>query len=112
MQNPNEMVWHNDGHVLHLKIDRAELVVVSIDCPDLGECSSEEHGCVVRWFIDRFGMECNVGSCPASETLTICWTLSGSIRDMDAAQMWFMPLTDEVFNAWFVSRVKNFDDEP
>jgi hypothetical protein len=112
MQNPNEMVWHNDGHVLHLKIDRAELVVVSVDCPDLGECLSEEHGCVVQWFIDRFGMECNVGSCPASETLTICWTLSGSIKDMDAAQLWFMPLTDEVFNAWFVSRVKNFDAEP
>lgn len=107
MTNIQEMVWHNDGHKIELKIVRSELEIVSITCPneETGQCYVEDYGCAVRWFGDRFGMECNVGSCPAAQSIQICWTLNGSRRDLDDAQLWFMPVTDEVFNAWFVSKV-------
>jgi hypothetical protein len=108
MSLTSEMVWHNDGHVIHLKINKSELEVVEVFCPneDVGECKNEWYGCVVKWFIDSFGMECNVGSCPALPEMEICWTMSGDGREIETGQLWFMPLADEVFNAWFISRVQ------
>jgi hypothetical protein len=106
MSNTQEMVWHNDGHVLHVRINKSELEIVSIDCPspESGECRVEHYGCAVQWFLDRYGFECNAGACPASESIPICWTLSGDGRELDSAQLWFMPLTDEIFHAWLTSR--------
>lgn len=105
---PKEMVWHNDGHVIHLRLNRSELEITSIDCPakEKSACMTEHDGCSVIWFIDRYGLECNAGSCPASEAIEICWTLSGDPRDMDACQLWFMPNSDETFQAWLTSRPK------
>lgn len=105
-----EMIWHNDGHKLHLRINRCELEVVSIDCPngESGQCWVEDFGCAVTWFVDRFGMEPNAGACPAAETIEVCWTLAGNKRDLDEAQLWFMPITDEVFQAWFTAKIQSF----
>jgi hypothetical protein len=104
-----EMVWHNDNHAIHLRVNRSEVEIVQVDCPDedSGSCQIDENGCVVRYFIDRFGFDCNAGSCPASEKIQICWTLGGNIRDIDACQLWFMPITDETFQAWVESRNQN-----
>jgi hypothetical protein len=105
---PNEMVWHNDDHKIHLRINRSEIEIVEVECPhgDNGECHTEYDGCAVIWFLDRYGLECNAGSCPASETLQICWTLSGDNRDMESCQLWFMPLTDETFQAWLTTKTQ------
>jgi hypothetical protein len=101
-----EQVWHNDGHRIILRINRAELEVLEVICPHetgSGPCKDRKNECVVRLFIYRFGMDCNGGVCPPSQELPICWTISGDIDDMDSSQVWFMPLTDEIFTAWMVS---------
>jgi antibiotic biosynthesis monooxygenase (ABM) superfamily enzyme len=49
-------------------------------------------------------MECNAGTCPPQEFLEICWTLVGDKKNVDASQVWFMPLADDVFAAWLTSQ--------
>jgi hypothetical protein len=102
----SEMVWHNDNHVIHLRVNRSEVEIVQVDCPskENSACLQEGHGCVVQYFIDRFGFDCNAGSCPASAEIQICWTIGGNLRDLDSCQLWFMPITDETFQAWITSK--------
>jgi hypothetical protein len=97
------MEWHNDGHSLTLQINRTELLILEINCPGGDECSTR-HGCLVKYFVNRFGFECNIGVCVPEETLEICWALVGDPHDIDAAQLWFVPVKDEVFYAWMTSR--------
>ena len=103
--NNADMLWHDDGHSITLRINRSELEVLSITCPksDDRKCASEEHDCVVEYYIHRFGMECNAGVCPAAENIPICWTLLGDQKNLDLAQVWFMPKTDELFSAWLIA---------
>jgi len=109
---PNsEMFWHNDGHILELQINKSELQVVSILCPhegkEHGECYDQYEDCIVKFFINRYGLECNAGSCPATQQMTICWTLIGDNRNPEDSQLWFMPLNDDVFAAWLNSAMGN-----
>ena len=88
---------------------KSELEVYDISCPHMNSptapCHSGRHGCAVKYFIHRFGMDCNVGSCMASEMLEICWSLVGDLADLDESQLWFVPLNDEVFHSWMESRM-------
>jgi hypothetical protein len=101
-----EQLWHNDGHRVILRINRAELEVLEVICPyetEKGPCKTSKNVCAVSSFIYRYGLECNGGVCPAAKEITICWTIIGDIEDIDDSQVWFMPLTDDVFSAWLVS---------
>jgi hypothetical protein len=105
-----EMMWHNDGHILELQINKAELEVLSIHCPHEegdGECHDPYNGCMIKFFIRRYGLECNAGSCPATPQMTICWTLIGDKRNIEDCQLWFMPLNDDVFAAWLNTAMGN-----
>lgn len=106
-KNELDQIWHNDGHKIKLNINKSELVVIDVECPnfELPEtaCKDSKGGCVVQWFAYRFGMECNVGTCPAAETIDISWTMMGSKEDLDQAQVWFIPMSDDVFRAWVTS---------
>jgi hypothetical protein len=101
-----EMVWHNDGHNIHLRLNRSEVEIVSVDCPnkETGSCLIEDSECLVSMFIDRYGFDCNAGSCPAAESIQICWTIAGNTKDIDSCQLWFMPVTDETFQAWVLTK--------
>lgn len=35
--------------------------------------------------------------------MEISWTLVGDINNFDSCQLWFMPLNDEIFNAWIIT---------
>jgi hypothetical protein len=100
----SEMMWHNDGHILHLQINKAELKIVQVTCPNAekqdGACQIPHIGCVVSEFAFRYGLDCNAGVCPATENMEICWTSVGSQTDIDSMQLWFMPVNDDVFGAW------------
>lgn len=97
-------VWHNDGHVMYLELNKAEVVVQTVVCPGEGECQHERLGCVVQWFMNRFGLDCNVGVCPPSGEMPIAWMLVGDRYDMDACQVWVIPTEDEAFAAWLVTQ--------
>ena len=100
-----EQIWHNDGHEITLKINRADIEIVSVFCPHEGDanCKNRLGECVVSAFILRYGMDCNAGVCDAQTPIKICWTLVGDKNSLDECQIWFMPLTDHVFSAWLES---------
>ena len=99
-----DMIWHNDGHSLWLRINRADLEILEIKCPGGDECGSK-NGCVVKWFIGIYGFDCNIGTSAPEEHLEICWALVGDADSVDTSQLWFVPVKDEVFYAWMTSRI-------
>ena len=97
-------VWHNDGHVMYLELNRAEVLVTMVTCPGEGACQHERLGCIVQYFITRFGLDCNVGVCPPTAEMPIAWMISGDPYDVDACQVWVIPTTDEAFAAWLITQ--------
>ena len=95
-----EANWHNDGHVMHLELNKAETNITSVSCPDRGECFHREVGCMVQHFLDVYGLECNVGVTTMAADVPVAWTLIGKEADLDACQMWVIPTADEFFQAW------------
>lgn len=100
------MRWHNDGHAIHLRLNKSELEIVGIDCPHdtSSACWNERYGCLVKHFIAIYGLECNVGVCAAQEWLQICWSIVGDAFDTDSSQLWFVPVNDEAFSGWLAGR--------
>jgi hypothetical protein len=114
MLHTAEMVWHDDGHVLYLEINQAELVVQMVSCPHgpQAPCRVNRHvGCVVEHFVFRFGLEVNVGVCPAAAELPVAWALAGDPTDVDLCQVWIVPTADEVFAAWAATMRGALSDE-
>jgi len=101
------MKWHDDGHYIRLRIWKSELEIMEVHCPheEGGECKDPVYGCLVKHFINRFGLDCNAGTCPAAEKIDLCWTIIGDTRNVEECQLWFMPKTDEVFAAWLESKL-------
>lgn len=102
MSDPHELVWHDDGHALWLELNKAELSVLTVSCPNDGdgECRNRTGQCIVKWFIDRFGLECHVGVCRPEEHLTVAWAVVGDKDDFDDSQVWVISRTDDLFAAW------------
>jgi hypothetical protein len=100
----SDVRWHDDGHRVALELAKNDLVITTMWCPHEGDpskpCQHRSVGCVVRWFLDRFGLECHVGVCVPAETLTLAWALIGDQYDLDAAQVWVISTTDDIFGAW------------
>jgi hypothetical protein len=98
-----DATWHTDGHVLYLQLEQNELHIGLLSCPhgrQGGPCESREVPCTVEYFINNFGLECNVGSAPAQAEMEIAWTLLGDDFDLGACQMWWLPLEDTAFASW------------
>ncbi|MEO2158271.1 MAG: hypothetical protein ABGX31_02930 [bacterium] len=100
----DQVLWNNDGHTISLRLNKAELEIVAIVCPfpegdEEAPCRSKT-GCVVKHFVNLYGMECNIGVCPPEPTMEISWCLQGDFSDIDTSQLWFVPTEDEVFYAW------------
>lgn len=102
----DEIVWHNDGHRLHLQINRNELVVSSVTCPggDDRQCAIGKTDCIVQHFVDIYGLECNVGICDATSEMTVAWSAVGDMEDLDLCQVWIIPIDDEAFSAWLITQ--------
>jgi len=103
------MVWHSDGHVVELQINRGELEVIRVRCPHEGNsfapCAHEETPCVVKWFLQTFGMECNVGVATPSAEMEVAWHFIGTPRqELGSCQVWVIPVQDEAFSAWMVTQ--------
>ena len=99
----DQMVWHEDGHSLFLELNKSEVVVTAVLCSHAPEdpCRANRRiGCVVEHFVMRFGLECNVGVCPASDQIPIAWGIAGDIQDIDMCQVWVVPVADDVYSAW------------
>jgi len=97
------MTWHNDGHSFMLVLDKSLIITSLFHCPhrndDAQPCRVGET-CIVETFIDRFGLDCNVGVTEVAGAIEIAWTLVGDKSDEDECQVWVIPVNDEFFSAW------------
>ena len=97
-----EANWHDDGHVMHLELVKSEAQITSVTCPG-GECAHDETECVVKFYLDVFGLECNVGVCDMASDIPFAWAFIGRRSDLDACQLWVIPRADPFFQAWALS---------
>ena len=109
MQDNDLIQWHNDGHIIKTMLNKSLFLIDSIVCPNkekTAECYSEAlDGCIVSWFLNRYGFECNVGIAPAAAEMEIAWTLvSESNYDLELCQVWIIPTEDSVFSAWLATQ--------
>jgi hypothetical protein len=101
-----EVVWHKDGHMIYAQINKSDLVITSVHCPghEERECKLGSFDCIVTWFLETYGMECNVGICDPSRELEIAWSAVGDFSDSSMCQVWVIPTEDEAFAAWLVTQ--------
>jgi hypothetical protein len=97
-----DMVWHKDGHSLTLQISKENLVVLDVSCS--GGVCQHKVGCIVQWFVRRYGFDCNVGVCDPERVLEIAWMVAGDPDDVETCQVWFIPVKDEAFSAWLATQ--------
>ena len=101
---PAEMSWHNDGHAFSLEIQRETIRITEIRCPNEDDanaaCAHRTVGCLVRWFLSNYGLDCNVGVSPAAPEIPIAWSLQGDGHELDLTQIWIIPTTDALFASW------------
>jgi hypothetical protein len=87
-----------------LELNKSEVVITTVICPGGPECQHSTLGCLVQYFTHRFGLECNVGVAPPEAEMPIAWTFTGDTWDVDAAQVWVIPVADEAFSAWMITQ--------
>jgi hypothetical protein len=99
-------VWRNDGHAIYLQLNRSELSIQITICPggEDRECKVGKFDCIVEWFLDRYGLDCNVGVSEVASEMQIAWTMQGDTDDVDLCQVWVIPVQDEAFAAWLTTQ--------
>lgn len=110
---PAEMEWHNDQHSFSLEIQRENIRITEVHCPNDKDsnapCAHRTVGCLVRWFLNNYGLDCNVGVCPAAPEIGIAWSLQGDGYELDMTQVWIIPTSDPLFAGWLATQES--DDE-
>lgn len=106
--------WHNDGHQIKLVLEKSEVQVSMANCPNRRkegtDCwNARVEGCVVAFFVDRYGLETNVGTAPISPIMDVAWSFQGDPHDIDASQVWIIPLSDVAFSSWLDDRAPDTD---
>lgn len=101
--------WHNDGHSVTILLNKSFLEIVSIYCPNNGNsdssCSHHDVPCVVEYFLQIYGFDCNVGVTIPKETINFAWAFIGEKhKDLGSCQVWVIPSDDEAFSAWITTQ--------
>lgn len=102
----SEMIWHNDGHVIYLQLNKSDVVISFVKCPDNSdrECKLGKFDCIVKYFLETYGLDCNVGICDCSPELEIAWSAVGDFSEPEQCQVWVIPVEDEAFAAWLITQ--------
>ena len=104
----NEYVWHVDGHHLFLNINNDRLEVTAGPCP-FGQSEEADcyhagiGGCVVAFFVNLYGLDCNVGVAPPHPTMEVAWSSEGSPWEIDLVEFVMIPTIDPQFVDWYES---------
>ena len=104
-----DISWHKDGHIVEFMLDKSNLLVSGFICPDTeGECRNKHGLCVVKLFVDMYGMECNVGVASIHRSMEFAWAFMGEMDDpLESSQVWIIPVDDDIFSAWATAQNQN-----
>lgn len=97
--------WIEDGHRLHFRIDRGDIVIAYVECPYEGKtalCNRNREQCVIDTFVTVYGAEVNVGSAYINGPVEIAWTpeLGECDFDREFCQVWVVPTEDVDYRAY------------
>ena len=104
------LIWHPDGHAIDLLLNKEEIKVSSNVCPH-GEsvdadCYHEGvSGCIVKYFINVYGLESNIGQADVAPRIEIAWSVTGSKWDPDLVTLYVIPVDDPTFAEWLSSQM-------
>lgn len=109
VETDQEIRWHNDGHIVTLSLNKDKLEIIDVYCSnkekDDSPCQHDDVPCVVEYFLNLYGIECNVGVAPPNAKMPIAWALVGDRhKDLGSCQVWVIPTEDEAFSAWIASQ--------
>lgn len=102
----DEVVWHKDNHIMYLRLNRSELSISHVHCPggDDRECKVGKFNCIVTYFLETYGLDCNVGICDCNSDMELAWSVVGDTDDPELCQVWVIPVDDEAFSAWLITQ--------
>ena len=114
MTGSKEIVWRKDGHRVILLVDRAEVTISLEYCPngskpDTDCWNREAKGCVVKYFIDLYGLDINEGMAPAALFKEISWTYQEGL-DLYTSEVKIVPVEDANFSAWVEEQMGEVED--
>lgn len=107
-----ELVWRKDGHYLTLTLSKTSLLVSVLACPH-GEKEGSEcyhqgvRGCIVKHFVNTYGLDTHIGQVSAEPTLEIAWSSEGSEWDIDLVTFFMIPVEDPTFQEWLQSQLSS-----
>lgn len=95
-------VWNVDGHRILLQLNRNELSIQMVMCPshESRSCKTNTVECLVTWFLEVYGLDCNVGVSEVSSDMELAWSVQGDVSDPELCQVWVIPVADEAFASW------------
>ena len=107
-----ESVWHTDGHRIYMQLNRNELSIQIVTCPkhEDRECNVGKFDCIVEWFLDHYGLDCNVGVSEVASDMEIAWMVQGDTSEPDLCQVWVIPIADEAFSAWLMTQTSTEEE--
>jgi hypothetical protein len=111
----HELKWHDDGHSIYLRLEQSNLRVSPMPCPHdespEADCFHKGlGGCLVRYFVQMYGLDVNVGVADPEAEMLISWARQGDDYSLDDVQVWIIPNTDTRF-AEFLEAQRELDNE-
>jgi hypothetical protein len=115
MASPSDFI--EDGHRIHFRWDRDELIISYVECPHQagsGMCNRMRTDCVVAAFVSTFGPELNIGSTSIDGPIEVAWypVLGESDLDRQFRHVWLVPVLDPDFVAAKYMESQKEEDEP
>ena len=103
--------WRDDGHSIHVRLEK-DTISVQGSCPFGGRKGSPCHheginDCVVRYFVNMYGIDVNVGVADAAGSMPVSWSYGGNQWEVDSSTCWIMPNADSNFAAWAENEREN-----
>lgn len=106
----NEPEFIQDGHVIRLVLDRDDIRISDIHCPNRGTtslCNRRRTFCVVERFIEAFGIDLNLGKVTINGPIEIAWCpVNGDEGDLDVEfdSVWIVPVDDPQYQLMLADR--------
>jgi len=112
----NELLWHDDGHQIYLRLEKSLVRVSPMDCPfqeapDAACYHVGISGCSVKYFVQMYGLDVNVGVADPVAEMPISWAIQGDAYSIDHTQVWIIPNSDTQFAAFLETQRAEDDDE-
>lgn len=102
--------WVADGHEVKVVANEDKFEVTFYSCPNKRRKGTDcwhpqADGCVVDWYVFRYGLELNKGSAPIEFPMKVAWTHVGDTADLEKSQVWLIPMNDDAFAALLTERM-------